>query len=462
MANTETCSTIEKFDGRDCDTSLPVDPFEALKPHFGMLLGVQDFQTIDAYHRGKQWLHNAWLHGQGVVWGLQVSIDTDNNEVKVKPGLAIDALGRELYLPKPVCLNVPQWLEKHRDDEEFKDVFVQDEEGNVNFTVHVVIQFRACLARQVPALMEPCEGGSATTAYSRVLETVQVMLKPGLAPVIGTAERKRSFHRLRLLFKLEDPIEEQGAIIPADQEVIAERNRILSLPIQDQAHEYLLAFRQFAAKDEMDLKPASNVEDETVSLFPATEPSPLVLANLMDLQVKQDDLQMGTVDNLVRDVLLDTSTIQELLNGPLFNPALAIDENGDEVPQEESTDADGPRIDPDLININSDTLDFVHTGTELLKRSVQGDVSVFVSTYEVSSGWTRETISGIEFVDSTVKISLNRDEALNADLVRLVVKGTGSTPVLGKNRVPLAGSLGGPSGTQHEGHDFVFLLNQEE
>ena len=53
---------------------LPVDPFRSLYVHFGMLLGVDDFQTLDAYHRGKMWCHSAWLHGQGVIWGLQVAL----------------------------------------------------------------------------------------------------------------------------------------------------------------------------------------------------------------------------------------------------------------------------------------------------------------------------------------------------------------------------------------------------
>ena len=52
-----------------------VDPFRALHVHFGMLMGVDDFETIDAYHRGKMWLHSSWLHREGVLWGLRVALD---------------------------------------------------------------------------------------------------------------------------------------------------------------------------------------------------------------------------------------------------------------------------------------------------------------------------------------------------------------------------------------------------
>jgi hypothetical protein len=288
-----------------------------------------------------------------------------------------------------------------------------------------------------------------------------VLLKPGPAPVVGAPGRERPYHRLRLLFALEDPIEEEGAVIPADQAVIAERNRILSLPSADRPREYLTAFRRFAALDEMDLHPAADAEGEFVSLFPAVQPAPLVLADLLDLRVAGQTLQDGTVDNGVRDVHVATATIQELLCGPLFG-AEANAEEGGEAPEEGPADAGGPRIDPDSVSSDGTTLDFVHAGTDLLRRSIQGDVSVFVSTYEVSAGWTRETIANIEFVANTVKISVNRSDALDAKLIRLVVKGTGSTPVLGVNRVPLAGGIGGPPGSVHQGHDFEFLLKLEE
>jgi len=48
------------------DQILPADPFTALQFHFGMLLGVDDLETLAANPRGKTWLHNAWLHREGV------------------------------------------------------------------------------------------------------------------------------------------------------------------------------------------------------------------------------------------------------------------------------------------------------------------------------------------------------------------------------------------------------------
>src|SRR6185503_11466433 len=54
---------------------LPVSPFTAIQYNFGMLLGVDDLETAQAYPRGKMRLDNAWLHREGVVRGLNVSFN---------------------------------------------------------------------------------------------------------------------------------------------------------------------------------------------------------------------------------------------------------------------------------------------------------------------------------------------------------------------------------------------------
>jgi hypothetical protein len=69
----------------------------------GMILGVEDFEQEQAYHRRMRYLDNR-LHGYGVVDGLQVSVDKDC--VRVGPGLAIDAQGRELVVGAPLCLQL--------------------------------------------------------------------------------------------------------------------------------------------------------------------------------------------------------------------------------------------------------------------------------------------------------------------------------------------------------------------
>src|SRR6266550_6444194 len=172
---------------------LPLSPFSSLNYHFGMLLGVDDFETEQAYHRAKMWLHNAWLHREGVVWGFGVTVDDDRGEIRVKPGLALDAAGHELHLDAEYCINVGEWFDKHEKDPDFNLV-------PNSFEARVVLCFRACLNRQVPALMEPCDNGGTGTAYSRVRETLEILLLPNRAP-----KRVYPYHRLRLMFGLAEP-----------------------------------------------------------------------------------------------------------------------------------------------------------------------------------------------------------------------------------------------------------------
>ena len=152
--------------------SLPAqDPFTGLSAHFGMLLGVGDLDTVVGHSWAKHRLHNSWLHGAAVVWGLGVSVA--DGEAKVAAGLATDAVGHELYLPSTYCIDLAAWR-KNQDD-------VLGPDHSQPFDAHVVARFRACLSREVPALAAACEGGQAGTAYSRITETTELCLRPNLA-----------------------------------------------------------------------------------------------------------------------------------------------------------------------------------------------------------------------------------------------------------------------------------------
>jgi hypothetical protein len=174
--DTKTCNgTSSAADGE----LLPLSPYYALHYTFGMLLGVDDFDTEQAYHRAKMRLHNAWLHGEGVVWGLGVLLDTKSGETRVQAGLATDLAGRELHLDGDACLNVGEWYAVHKAD-------VNNTSGDPNapkFDAHIVIRFKTCLARPIPALAPTCQGaGAGDTAYSRVLETIEILMRPGKSP----------------------------------------------------------------------------------------------------------------------------------------------------------------------------------------------------------------------------------------------------------------------------------------
>jgi hypothetical protein len=438
----------------------PVSPFRSLLVHFGMLLGVDDFETIDSYHRGKMWLHNAWLHRQNTVWGLGVSVSEAKDELRVAGGLAVDGLGRELYLENAACLDISSWYEEHRDDPELQAIVKEDADGAIHFDAYVAIRFKGCLARQVPALTEPCDSSGATTAYSRVIETVELLLLPGNATEWRMPPGVLPYHRLRLFCGLEEPIKkEDDTMIPTDKEVLDALGDILALAAEEQPPAYLKAFRRFSALDEMDLAPASGEEGDAFSLFPIQDPALLPLANIKGITLVPVEsggwhLTGGEIDNTVRPVHLPTSTIQDLLCGP----GCSCSPVGPDIPP---ADAGGPRIDAGSVSIQGEKITFKVASSTLLKASVQAK-GLSVTSFDLGGGWNEEKIRSVTYDTMSKEVTIMLGEAPDGNLVRLIVSGTGKFPFLGENWVPLAGAMGGLPGDKMNGNDFVFMFKARD
>ena len=73
----------------------------------GQRLFDTDLQGIDTFNRELRWLHNQSLHQPGIGRGLAVSGKRDDREVRVGPGYALDALGREIVLTRDKVEPVP-------------------------------------------------------------------------------------------------------------------------------------------------------------------------------------------------------------------------------------------------------------------------------------------------------------------------------------------------------------------
>jgi hypothetical protein len=456
MVDTSGCGCRERT---AVEGILPADPFTSLQYHFGMLLGVDDLETAASYPRGKMRLHNAWLHREGVVWGLDVSFNA-RRELSVSPGLALDAAGRELHLDVAACLDLGKWYDKHRDDVDFS--FTDARRGGVTFDAHVVARFRACLARPVPAIADPCAGSEVDTAYSRVSETIELLIRPGKAPL-----KDRGYHRLRVLFALEDDA-------PEFDEVRLRRQSILAKAAGDQPRAYLDAFREFSALDEIDLRPEIDAENEQTSLYPE-DPTEVVLADIESIVIEKarDESRPSTIaDPLpvpnvrVRPSHVATATIQELLCGPLFTRASSV---GHENPAPASgtvepapatdplaSDAGGPRV--ESVSIAS-TRRISISATKPLDPKSSGPESLSVTTYTTDDGWSTLDIGTTKLDSGGTKLTVNLKEAMTtSQLVRVIARGTGPQPILGTDLIPLAGAVGGPSGSANDGVDFVIML----
>jgi hypothetical protein len=168
-----------------------VNPYEALRVSYGMLLSADDFRVM-INPRGKPMLHSAWLHGSGVVWGFDVCLD-GLLALRVSPGLAVDGLGRELSSETTQCLDLRNWLKTYDHP--------GNQDGCERRTVHacVVAEFGCQLSRPVPTLANPCDITRQHDDFSRVLENASISLRPG-----DCAARERPYHRVRVLLGLDE------------------------------------------------------------------------------------------------------------------------------------------------------------------------------------------------------------------------------------------------------------------
>jgi hypothetical protein len=85
----------------------------------GELLGADDFLVEQTYHRRQLARALLYLHGSGSIAGLRVvanhqpGADPESDEVDllVEPGLALDRAGRLIEVPREACLRLRRWFQ---------------------------------------------------------------------------------------------------------------------------------------------------------------------------------------------------------------------------------------------------------------------------------------------------------------------------------------------------------------
>jgi hypothetical protein len=78
----------------------------------GKLLTAADFEQEQQYHLDRGRRINRFLHGWGIVSGLNVNIE-NGAKLVVAPGLALDCAGNELVLTEPQCIALSNITGKH-------------------------------------------------------------------------------------------------------------------------------------------------------------------------------------------------------------------------------------------------------------------------------------------------------------------------------------------------------------
>lgn len=461
MANTpdvSTCSDAERTAAR-----LPIDPWRSLAVHFGMLLGVEDFRTVDAYHRGKHWLHTGWLHRAGVIWGLEPSLVDDQGELRLEAGLAIDPAGRELHLERAACIELGKWFAR-RAEQLFADGLEPEEDGRVRLDAHVRVRFVGCLERQVPAMVEPCDGAGRSTAYSRVYETIELELVPGLPE-----EPPPLYRRLRLLAGLDQArLDDGGDPIPEDQDILDARATILALPAAEQPPAFEEAFRSCAALDAAELDAPVDEEGDR-ALLPALDPAWLVLASLRELVLApgpepagEDEAQtwvfdeLGELDWRGRPTHVATRPLQDIVAAALM--ACCGGAGGPE-PEPEAA---GPRAIREELELASGQLN-MGFDAPLAPGSEAGQLEI--NAFVPERGWLPVEVEGTRLIGGGRRLQARHAGVPEGATVVRIRFGHNEPPVIGEGGWPLAGADDDapPSPAQaHRGRPFVHHLRRGE
>lgn len=407
-----------------CGGDLPDSPACAINYHFGMLLGVDDFRTEQGFHVGRLRRHQRALHGFGVVYGYGVSFDEEHAELRVEPGYAVDAHGRDLELLAAQCLGLPAWWLKHRDDDEFADVPNKD---NVSFDADVMLCYSSCLTRPVPAIADACAAGMADIAFSRICESVKIKLVPRREDAEEPPQLPLDdWHLLRLLLGL-DPVrvDDDGATLPDDQWLLDQQADLATLPAADRPAAMntlwgaVLARASAASRGPFDA--GSDLDDAFVD-------DCLLLARLSDINIFLDNSDpqqevwkatVGELDINLRRTLLPTQVMQGLLQPlPPLAPPLAP--------------AAGPRV--VTASLSGGTTLTLTFDRPLAGASVSA-AAFTVSDFDALNGWTMIS-SAAPVYDNALTVTLALDQAPAGALSRVTVRGSGSNPLLGADLIP--------------------------
>jgi hypothetical protein len=247
---------------------------------------------------------------------------------------------------------------------------------------------------------------------------------------------------LRVLFQIE-------ADSAPYADVKAHRDTIQALPLVQQSAAYLRALREFAALDEIDLKPQAATATGSASIFPE-DPTEVVLADIADLIVQpgaRGDWAIAapipTPVVTVRPSHIATATIQELLCGPILAGAAA----GPPPPPPPPAPT-GPTVTDAQLAAKSITL----KTSRPVAPSTLSPEAVSVTDYNDADGWSNLDIKAVSVAgDGSIKIDLK--EAPAGSLVRLIISGTGPRPLLAADNHIALGAPG--AGGADDGVDFV-------
>jgi hypothetical protein len=140
------------------------------------LLTAQDMIADQDYFREKLRRHNRFLHGCGIVCGLEVTsapLPGQPLRVSVSPGYALAGTGDEIYVSEPVFLDLAVCGPGAATDP-CEPGRVRPGQGRFGGQIYLAICYAECFARPVRSLPGGCGCDETACEYSRVRDSFQL------------------------------------------------------------------------------------------------------------------------------------------------------------------------------------------------------------------------------------------------------------------------------------------------
>jgi len=154
------------------------EPFVKNNYFTGKMMGAADFIAETRYHSEKLRLHQARLHGWGVVCGLDVvphpNASCRTRYVVVEPGSAVDCCGNDILVPEEEILDLLCYR---------KVADLAKENPARLHALGICVRFLECATENVPVLYDDCGCNDDGCAPNRILESYvfDVIVDPQLS-----------------------------------------------------------------------------------------------------------------------------------------------------------------------------------------------------------------------------------------------------------------------------------------
>lgn len=141
---------------------------------YGKLMDVPHFRMEQKYLVRQRWLLNRLSLGQGVLCGLSVAPSVDGKQICVSPGVAIDALGREIVVPVNTCVDPWQLTDECGQPGNALDKSKEQ-------TVYLCVAYSECSTDFTPVLVTDCNTREQCSPGT-IVENFCLLVKQAVPP----------------------------------------------------------------------------------------------------------------------------------------------------------------------------------------------------------------------------------------------------------------------------------------